>query len=114
MVRALMLVASSSAPTSSRSAGCQPTANSPRRSPSSMADRSTNSAWLSLTSTTSLMFLNGCEHVRPTRNRREFIRDAFCGIGGLALASLVHQEQLRAGTANPLAPQAPPAAAQDE
>ncbi|MCI0358915.1 MAG: DUF1501 domain-containing protein [Planctomycetaceae bacterium] len=49
-------------------------------------------------------------HFRPTRNRREFIRDAFCGFGGLALASLVHEEQLRAGTANPLAPKPPHAA----
>ena len=57
------------------------------------------------------MFLNGCEHVRPTRNRREFIRDAFCGVGGLALASLVHEEQSRAGTANPLAPKPPHTAA---
>jgi Protein of unknown function (DUF1501) len=57
------------------------------------------------------MFLNGCEHVRPTRNRREFIRDAFCGFGGLALASLVHEEQSRAGTANPLAPKPPHTAA---
>jgi hypothetical protein len=47
----------------------------------------------------------GC-HVRPTRNRREFIYDAFCGFGGLALASLASQEQARAET-NPLAPKAP-------
>jgi hypothetical protein len=57
------------------------------------------------------MFPSVCQHVRPTRNRREFIRDAFCGFGGLALASLVQQEQLLAGTANPLAPKPPHAAA---
>ena len=28
-------------------------------------------------------------HIRLTRNRREFIRDAFCGFGGLAFASLL-------------------------
>jgi hypothetical protein len=42
-------------------------------------------------------------HHRVTRTRREFVRDACCGFGGLALASLLHQEQLRAGTPNPLA-----------
>lgn len=44
-------------------------------------------------------------HARPTRDRREFLRDAFNGFGGLALASMLHQEQLRA--AGPLAPRAP-------
>ena len=48
--------------------------------------------------------LNPCVHSRPTRNRREFVRDAFTGFGGLALASLLHEEQLRAGPATPLAP----------
>jgi hypothetical protein len=54
-----------------------------------------------------------CPHVRPTRTRREFIRDGFCGFGGLALASLLHQQQLRAGTGavNPLAPRPPHQAA---
>lgn len=50
------------------------------------------------------MLPNACQHAQPTRNRREFIRDAFCGFGGLALTSLVAQEQARAGAANPLAP----------
>jgi hypothetical protein len=45
-------------------------------------------------------------HSRPTRTRREFIRDAFAGFGGLALASLLQQEQLRAGTASALAARA--------
>jgi len=45
-------------------------------------------------------------HSRPTRTRREFVKDAFCGFGGLALASLLHDEQLRAGPAAPLAPKA--------
>jgi hypothetical protein len=53
------------------------------------------------------MFPDPCPHVRATRTRREFIRDAFCGFGGLALASLLDQEQVRAGTANPLAPKLP-------
>ncbi len=42
-------------------------------------------------------------HSRLTRTRREFIRDAFCGFGGLALASLLSEEQARAAAANPLA-----------
>ena len=29
------------------------------------------------------------EHVRITRNRREFVSDAFCGFGALALAGNV-------------------------
>lgn len=37
-------------------------------------------------------------HHRVTRTRREFVRDACCGFGGLALASLVHSEQARAAT----------------
>ena len=45
-------------------------------------------------------------HARPTRTRREFVRDAFCGFGGLALASMLQEEQARAGTADPLAPKA--------
>lgn len=47
------------------------------------------------------------EHSRPTRSRREFVRDAFCGFGGLALASLLQQEQASAGAINPLAPKPP-------
>ncbi len=47
------------------------------------------------------------EHVRPTRTRREFIRDAFGGFGAMALAALLHQEQLRAAGSNPLAPRPP-------
>src|SRR5882724_5844275 len=34
-------------------------------------------------------------------NRRTFLRDSLCGFGGLALASLLHDETVRA---NPLAP----------
>jgi hypothetical protein len=52
-----------------------------------------------------------CPHARPTRTRREFVRDAFCGFGGLALASLIQQEELRAGTVSPLAPKPPHEAA---
>ncbi len=47
------------------------------------------------------------EHSRPTRNRREFVCDAFCGFGGLAMASLLYQEDLRAARLNPLAPKRP-------
>src|SRR5436190_19029757 len=46
------------------------------------------------------------KHSCPTRTRREFIQDAFCGFGSIALASMLHQQQLRAndGVLNPLAP----------
>src|ERR1051325_8996401 len=53
----------------------------------------------------SYMWTDG--HVRITRNRREFLTDAFCGFGGLAFASMMQQEQLRAGVVNPLAPKPP-------
>lgn len=43
------------------------------------------------------------EHVRVTRNRREFVADAFCGFGALALAAL----DAEAAVANPLAPKKP-------
>src|SRR5262245_51406977 len=49
-------------------------------------------------------------HSRPTRTRREFVRDAFCGFGGLALAAMLHDEQARAGNSrasDPLAPKPP-------
>jgi len=49
-------------------------------------------------------------HSRPTRTRREFVRDAFCGFGGLALASILHDEEARGGTPvsqDPLAPRPP-------
>jgi Protein of unknown function (DUF1501) len=44
------------------------------------------------------------EHVRYTRNRREFLCDAFCGFGGLAYAQMLQAEVSRA---NPLAAKAP-------
>src|SRR5689334_13996966 len=49
----------------------------------------------------------GSIHSRLTRNRREFIRDAFCGFGSLALASILYEQQARAGLANPLAAKIP-------
>src|SRR3954469_3796355 len=55
----------------------------------------------------SSMFPDARSHSRPTRTRREFIRDGFCGFGGLALAALLDQERARAGSANPLAPRPP-------
>src|SRR6058998_2723730 len=42
------------------------------------------------------------EHVRVTRTRREFVRDAFCGFGSLALASILVRQQARAGAINPV------------
>src|SRR5215510_2584887 len=47
------------------------------------------------------------EHFRITRNRREFLHDAFCGFGGLAFGAMLAQEQARAQSANPLAPKKP-------
>jgi len=41
------------------------------------------------------------EHVRFTRNRREFLTDAFCGFGSMAFAQLCHAAR------NPLAAKAP-------
>ena len=35
------------------------------------------------------------EHVRITRNRREFLTDAFCGFGALAYASMLHAARSR-------------------
>jgi len=47
-------------------------------------------------------------HSQLTRTRREFIRDAFCGFGGLAYASMLNAEALRnPSTKNPLAPRIP-------
>jgi len=48
------------------------------------------------------MSSNRPEHVRVTRTRREFVRDAFCGFGSLALASILLRQQARAGAINPL------------
>src|SRR4051794_37877875 len=54
------------------------------------------------------MFDDPFEHSRPTRNRREFIRDAFCGFGSLAVASLFQPQAVAANAIlNPLAPKAP-------
>ncbi|MEZ5402357.1 MAG: DUF1501 domain-containing protein [Bryobacteraceae bacterium] len=43
------------------------------------------------------------EHSRPTRNRREFLTDAFCGFGTIALTQMMFEEKLRAASGNPLA-----------
>jgi hypothetical protein len=48
------------------------------------------------------MFPEQFPHSKVTRTRREFVRDACCGFGGLALASLLHDEQLRAAPISPL------------
>jgi hypothetical protein len=39
-----------------------------------------------------------------SHSRRAFLRDSFCGFGGLALLSLLNDERLRAAPADPLAP----------
>src|SRR5213595_463609 len=46
-------------------------------------------------------------HVRVPQTRREFLRDAFCGFGSLALLSLLSEERLRASPGDPLAPRPP-------
>ncbi len=43
----------------------------------------------------------------PIQSRRQFLRDSFCGIGGLALLSLLQDEQVRATPSDPLAPKPP-------
>src|SRR6266404_5473587 len=48
------------------------------------------------------------EHIRITRDRREFLTDAFCGFGALAFGAMLEQDRLRAATFNPLAPKTPP------
>jgi hypothetical protein len=47
------------------------------------------------------------EHVRFNRNRREFLTDCFCGMGSLAFASMLAQQQAMAARYNPLAPKPP-------
>src|SRR5260370_32498609 len=47
------------------------------------------------------------EHSRITRNRREFLPDAFCGLGSIAFAAMLQQEQAHAAAFNPLAPKPP-------
>ena len=49
------------------------------------------------------------DHFQITRNRREFLRDAFCGFGGLAFGAMLAEQQARAQSGvNPLAPKKPP------
>src|SRR5262245_43994699 len=47
------------------------------------------------------------EHIRWTRNRREFLTDAFAGFGALAFGAMLQQEAARAASFNPLAPKPP-------
>ena len=47
------------------------------------------------------------EHVRFTRNRREFIHDGFCGFGALAMASMLQRDRARGANLNPLAAKPP-------
>lgn len=47
------------------------------------------------------------EHIRLTRNRREFLTDAFGGFGALAVGAMLQQDSLRAAGLNPLAPKPP-------
>jgi hypothetical protein len=50
-------------------------------------------------------------HCQITRTRRHFLRDAFCGLGGTALAALLEQQRLHGAVVNPLAPKRPHLAA---
>src|SRR3954465_13340655 len=45
------------------------------------------------------------EHFRFTRNRREFLSDAFCGFGALAYTSMLYAGDAK--SSNPLAPKPP-------
>jgi hypothetical protein len=50
------------------------------------------------------------EHIRITRNRREFLCDAFCGFGALAFGAMLQQQDLSAAataSVNPLAAKTP-------
>ncbi len=47
------------------------------------------------------------DHVRVTKNRRELLTDAFCGMGSLAFGAILAEEAARAGAINPLAPKPP-------
>src|SRR6187431_650079 len=40
--------------------------------------------------------------------RREFLRNAFCGFGSLALASMLRRDELRAANSSPLSARQPP------
>ena len=53
------------------------------------------------------------EHIRITRNRREFLCDSFCGFGAIAFGAMMAEEQARAASTskNPLAAKAPHIAA---
>jgi hypothetical protein len=46
-------------------------------------------------------------HHPPVRTRRDFLRQACCGFGGLAWATLCHQQELRASAGQPLAAKPP-------
>lgn len=46
-------------------------------------------------------------HAKPTRNRREFLTDAFCGFGSIAFAAMLQQERARAAYVNPLSARPP-------
>ena len=47
------------------------------------------------------------EHVKVTKNRREFLTDAFCGFGSLAFGAMLSSQNARAAYKNPLAPRPP-------
>ena len=46
-------------------------------------------------------------HSKPTRSRREFLTDAFCGFGSIAFGAMLAEERARAGDTNPLAARPP-------
>ncbi len=53
------------------------------------------------------MFHESEHQVGAAHGRRRFLRDAFCGFGGLALASMLDKEQARAEFTSPLASKSP-------
>jgi len=52
-----------------------------------------------------------CRRFRLTHSRREFLRDAFCGFGSLAMASMTTSSSARAGSLSPLSGRPPHRAA---
>ncbi len=46
-------------------------------------------------------------HTKPTRSRREFLTDAFCGFGSIAFAAMLAEQRARAAYTNPLAARPP-------
>ena len=53
------------------------------------------------------MYSEPLPHSVPTKTRRAFLTDAFCGFGAVALTAMSRQARLEAAIATGLTPQAP-------